>query len=118
MSDRDVQQDEREVRAARNQAMFRMVNERLEQVQEALDQISGDLTIACECADTSCIQTLQIPVEEYERIRKEPKHFAVLPGHIYPEVEAVVRTEGDTYVVVENFAEAGRIAEALDPRGE
>jgi hypothetical protein len=115
MSAEDVQQHEREVRAARNQAMFRMLNERLAEARDALDVISSVHEIACECADTTCIQSLRIPADEYEEVRNEPNHFAVLPGHVYPDVEFVVR-ETDGYVVVEKVADASLIAEALDPR--
>jgi hypothetical protein len=109
-------QGEREVRAARNQSMFRAINEQMTQLNEAFSAMTDTYVIACECADTSCIQTLDIASEEYEAIRKEPNHFAVLPGHIYPEVESVVG-EKKQYVVVEKFAVAGAVAEALDPRG-
>jgi hypothetical protein len=108
-------QHEREVRAARNQAMFRRVNEKLQQLNQAFEAVRDSHLIACECADPSCIETLEIGREEYEAVRKEPKRFAVLPGHVYPEVERVVR-ESDGYVVVEKLAAAAEVAESLDPR--
>jgi hypothetical protein len=110
-------QTEREARAARNQSMFRSVNERLEELNETFQQITERFTIACECADTSCVEMLEIHAEEYEAVRAEPRHFVVLPGHIYPDVEDVVR-EADGYVVVEKTGTAAAVAEILDPRDD
>ena len=109
-------QDEREMRAARNQALFRAVNEQIKSMNEAYAEIAGTFAIACECADTSCIKTLELSPDEYEAVRAEPRHFAVLPGHVYPDVEDVVR-ESNEFVVVEKIARAAEVAELLDPRG-
>jgi len=106
---------EREIRAARNQALFRSVNEQLRGMNEALSSVTGTSAISCECADTDCIDTLELSPEEYEAIRAEPRQFAVLPGHVYPDVEDVVR-ESKGFVVVEKTAHAAAVAEVLDPR--
>jgi 5-bromo-4-chloroindolyl phosphate hydrolysis protein len=108
----DAAQEEREVRAARNQAMFRALNEQIREVNEAFASLTERFTIACECADTRCIQTLDIQPEEYVAVRAEPRHFAVLHGHLYLDVEDVIR-EADGYVVVEKTAKAGEVAEEL-----
>jgi 5-bromo-4-chloroindolyl phosphate hydrolysis protein len=110
-------QQERQVRAARNQAMFRAINEKLTELNEAFEAISDTQVIACECADTGCIETLEISADEYEAIRKEPNRFAVLARHVYPDVESVVE-ETDRYVVVDKFGAAEPVAEALDPRSD
>jgi hypothetical protein len=109
-------QEEREIRAARNQALFRAVNEQTKAMNEAFAEVTGSFAIACECADTGCIETLQITPDEYAEVRGNPRHFAVLPGHVYPEVEDVVRSTG--YVVVEKIAKAAEVAEFLDERTE
>ncbi len=108
-------QQEREVRAARNQSMFRQVNEKLARLNEAVGALRDEYVIGCECADTTCIRTLEITADDYEAVRKEPNTFAVLPGHIYSDVEVVVR-ETENYVVVRKIAAAAEVAEALDPR--
>jgi hypothetical protein len=99
------------LRAARNQSLFRAINEELKVATHALEPDS--FTIACECADPACVETLEIDVEQYAQIRAEPTHFIVLPGHIYPEVERVI-VEDTRLQVVEKFGEAGRVATALD----
>ena len=108
-------QHEREIRAARNQALFRVVNERLRELNESLSALSESFVIACEFANRSCVEMLTIHADEYEAMRAEPRHFAVRPDHVYPDVEDVVR-ESDEYVVVEKRAVAAQVAEVLDER--
>lgn len=103
-------QHEREVRAARNQAMFRSLNEKIRELNEAFDAATDTFVVACECADTSCIEMLTLTPAEYEAVRSEPRHFAVMPGHVYAEVERVA-AEYPHYVVVEKVAVAGQVAE-------
>ena len=110
-------EQEREVRAARNQSLFRAVNEKIEAMNEAFVQFNQGFTIACECADVSCVEMLKIDPDDYQAVRGEPRHFAVLPGHIYPEVEVVVR-ESEGYVVVEKTGTAAEVAELLERDGD
>src|SRR5947207_1980918 len=84
-------QEEREVRAARNQSLFRAVNEKLETLNEAFENLTGSGTIACECADITCVEMLDVEPREYDAVRAEPRHFIVVSGHVYPDVERVVR---------------------------
>ena len=107
---------ERQVRAAQNQSLFREVNERLEGLADAFQYIAGtNAAFACECADLTCIQTMSISVTEYEAVRASPNQFAVLPGHVYPDVETVV-SENERFVVVEKIGEGGKVAMQRDPR--
>jgi len=101
----------REVRAARNQSLFRAVNERMAHLNEAFALATSDFVIACECANTTCIEMITILPDEYKAVRAEPRRFAVLPGHVYEDVENTVST-GDGYVVVEKTRVAGEVAEA------
>ena len=107
--------DAREVRAARNQSMFRAANEKLNEIVSAFGELTRTHVIACECTDAGCVETIEIETVPYGEIRSNPRHFAVLPGHVYPEVEIVVG-ELDGYVVVEKLDRAGEIVEATDPR--
>jgi uncharacterized protein (DUF1499 family) len=99
------------VRAARNQALFRAINEELKVAIHALDPES--LTIACECADPACVETLEVDAEQYAQIRAQPTHFIVLPGHIYPELERVILDDG-RFQIVEKTDEAAVVAAAAD----
>ena len=108
-------QEEREVRAARNQALFRAVNEKLVRLNEAFAQMVGTFSVACECADTSCVEMIEIASEEYRAVRAEPRRFVVRAGHVYPGVEVVVH-ESPAYTVVEKVSAAGETAELLAQR--
>lgn len=108
----ELSHDEREIRAARNQSIFRAVNAQLRELTENLSSFSGNFAIACECADRSCTATLAIRQEEYEAMRASPRQFAVRPRHVDPEVDRVVR-KADGYVVVEKVGAAANVAEIL-----
>jgi hypothetical protein len=57
-------QEEREVRAARNQALFRAVNEKLEAMNEAFVQFNERFTIACECSEVTIYPEVEVVVRE------------------------------------------------------
>ena len=99
------------VKAARNQSLWREVNERVASVAEA----AGEMELLCECADIECTQTITISAGEYEHVRGNPTHFPIAVGHDYPDVEKVVE-ENERYAVVEKTGEAGEVANHFDPR--
>jgi hypothetical protein len=107
--------DSRQQRVAKNEALFRKVNERIEDVNSKLD--AGGLSdFLCECGDDDCTEPISLTLAEYEEVRSVPTHFAVAHGHEFIDVERVVRTT-DRYEVVQKFAgQAGRIAVETDPR--
>jgi hypothetical protein len=110
-------QRDRELRAARNQSLFRAVNEKLRELNNAFSEVSKTYAIACECADVSCIETVQILMEEYIEVREDAQRFVVLKDHVYPELERVV-AQNDGYVIVEKNADVSKITEASHARGE
>lgn len=101
--------EDRQVRAGRNQSMFRSVNEHAKELNEAFSTLTHAYSIACECADTTCIQRVEISREDYDRAREEPTRFVVLPGHVYPDVENVVE-ESPRFAVVEKLDRAADVA--------
>jgi hypothetical protein len=104
--------DERRVRAAKNQALFREVNERIEE----LGLVWSPVTFVCECLDTACSEAVSLTRDEYESVRREPGEFMVLPGHLDPRVEQVAR-RSDRYWVVRKLGSGYAEAVHLDPRG-
>jgi hypothetical protein len=107
--------DARQQRVAKNERLFRQVNERIEEVNEALGK-GEPADFLCECGDESCTAPVSLTLEEYERVRAEPTHFVIAHGHEAPDVERVVE-KTDRYAVVEKFSgEAERIAVETDPR--
>ena len=100
------------VRAARNQSLFREINERLLELGA-----SGDEELKrwnCECAAVGCVEQIELTLAEYEHLRASPVRFAVMPGeqHVLPEVEMLVE-RNRRYWVVEKIGEAGVEAAAL-----
>ena len=90
-------------RLARNQTLFREVNERIEEaVEGALGDGEGPIQFLCECSDPQCTATLELSVEEYERVRSNSTWFAIKRGHEIEEIESVV-SEHNGYEVVEKF---------------
>ena len=108
--------DERARRVVQNEALYRQVNERVEELNETFGEISGDFSVVCECGDLACMQQITLSRDAYERTRAHPARFIVKPGHEAPDGENVVERENG-YVVVEKHAgEPKRAAEATDPR--
>src|SRR4051812_7218559 len=87
----------REKRVARNQSLFREVNERVLDLSEAHDG-HAELTLihwVCECADQACVERIALSLREYETIREIPTRFVVAPSgdHLHPDVERVVKSQ-------------------------
>src|SRR5829696_2312855 len=55
----------RAARAARNQSLFRAVNERLEGLAETFQFVSEVSHFACECADLNCFALMDLTLDEY-----------------------------------------------------
>ena len=104
----------REERLAQNEILFRNINERIKELQNhkwGFDE--GDFM--CECADETCTKVVRMAAKEYERVRSEPTHFFVIPGHEIADVEDVVERHDD-YLVVEKHEETEQQVAAADPR--
>jgi hypothetical protein len=104
-------------RQARNEALFREVNERIAQLGERAEAWSPDgIDFLCECGEEGgCGQRVRVPLDVYERVRRQDDRFVVRPGHETPEIERAVEWT-ETYVVVDKIAELERFVED-DPRG-
>ena len=101
-------------RAARNESLFREVNERIESGAPALGPMFTEFM--CECADDSCFEHVSLTIEECESVRTtSPAHFIVKPGHVYSDVERVVGGAGDRYEIVKKV-ETAEVAAELGPR--
>ena len=108
--------EDRERRLGLNEAMFREVNERVEEVNQAFGSITGEFDIFCECGDVNCAERLTVPTSEYERVRSDSKQFLLKVGHEDPLVERVIENH-DSYVIVEKEGvEVEKVAEETDPR--
>ena len=110
--------DSRVKRVAQNEALFREVNERVEQVATGFTDYGEEdrlLGLVCECGRTECTELLEVTHAQYESARSNPLRFLVVPGHEQTDVERVVeRHEG--FLVVVKLGEGARIAAEHDPR--
>jgi hypothetical protein len=111
-----VNDEERARRVGENEALFRVVNERIEALNVAFAAITETMDIVCECGDIDCAERVVLGVADYERVREEPTHFVVVPGHELPGVESVIET-GDGFAVVRKHEGLpADVARETDPR--
>jgi hypothetical protein len=106
-----------EERAAKNETLFRSVNEEIEKLGQ-VESKSGQRLIAfvCECSNGTCAEQLHLTIDEYEEVRSQGRRFAIAPGHLTGQIEHVVR-ETDRYVIVEKDTPVAiEITEDADPR--
>ncbi len=113
--------DERESRRAKNESLFREVNERVEEVATGLQAVRFDedegflIGFVCECGQEGCAEQLEVRHAQYESVRSDPRRFLVLPGHENTEIELVVERH-QKFWVVQKVGEAADIAIERDPR--
>jgi len=106
-----------EERIARNDALFRDANERIGTFAAKHDLREDALPFICECADTRCHEIVTLPLDEYERVRSNPRWFVNAPWHqVAARGAATVVEHHSGYVVVEKQGHAGEVAEELAPR--
>jgi hypothetical protein len=104
----------REERTAKNESLFREVNERIGEAAHRTVAIATDADFVCECASLACTERITIGLDEYAWVRSEPKRFMLVAGHEQAaDIEQIV-TRRNGYVVVEKVGEAGEEAENQD----
>jgi hypothetical protein len=90
--------------AARNEALWREVNDRIEEVDEGLRVLPDDLLeLHCECGNADCDARISITPDEYHEVRSDRDTFAVAVGHEDDVIEHVVKRT-DRYLVVDKDA--------------
>jgi hypothetical protein len=86
---------------AGGRSLIREVNDRVEELSSEWEE-NGRSVVFCECAETGCLEKIEISHIAYERIRDSAMHFLVKPDHVDLARELVV-AETDEYVVVEKL---------------
>src|SRR3954454_13654860 len=99
-----------EQRAARNESLFREVNENIARLEERHGTTSSEPVFLCECSNADCTDHIAVEPDVYTKVRREPRRFLVIPGHEDPQLERVVETHRD-YLIVEKTGVAGEVAE-------
>jgi hypothetical protein len=108
-------------RLAKNEALFREVNERIAEITAELDSsISQPESldgVVCECSDPGCMERIgPISIGEYEKIRSDPKRFIIAAGHQAADVEDVVEELQAYWIVEKHEGVAADVARERDPR--
>lgn len=103
-------------RIGMNEAVFRDVNERIQEVADQFQLTAEPLDLICECGDASCVQRVSLTRAEYEALREDPNQFAIFPGHDAPDVETVVGKHAAYEVVRKKEGIPAQIAHETDPR--
>ena len=99
---------------ARNEAFFRAVNEGIAEASERFE--SEETEFLCECGDERCTHRIEVPLQEYERVRRSATRFLVKRGHVIPEVEEVVERRRRYTIVDKVDRVAAQVARRLNPR--
>jgi hypothetical protein len=91
-------------RMRENEEVFRLANERLR--DQIADAVVADRLVPflCECADERCMKRVEMSLADYQSVRAHPDTFAVLPGHVAEQGEAVVEDRGSFHVVQKEAA--------------
>jgi hypothetical protein len=100
-------------RLARNQALFREVNERINEIRAPAAAFTE---YVCECSNPGCTETLAVRAGEYEAVRSHATRFLVARGHELTEVERIVEDSG-RFLTVAKTVETEFIAD-VDPRSD
>jgi hypothetical protein len=104
----------RERRIAENESSFRAANEHMAAWEER-DRAEAAELYFCECPDPECEEMVRIHGSEYERVRQDPSHFIVIPGHEVLDVETVLESH-EGWSLVEKRPAVQAIVEDTDPR--
>jgi len=109
--------DPRQERLARNEVLFRDVNERVRAIAAVHGEDDHVYEFYCECSNADCTFQLGATLAEYEGVRAHAARFLIAPDHSLPEIERVVDVKPNWWVV-EKQGEPGELAEELDPRSD
>lgn len=94
----------REKRLIENEVIFSAVNKSVQEFIENEKNFSNEdkIMFYCECSRPDCLERIKLTSLEYKELHKDKKHFVILIGHEFPEVEKIVK-KNDNYQVVEKY---------------
>jgi hypothetical protein len=107
--------DARNERLAKNEVLFREVNERMGDTAAASGLDGHVFEFLCECSNMDCTVRLPLTIAEYELARSDGAQFVVAPGHELPEIEDIV-VRGRGYEIVRKQGAAAELSEERNPR--
>jgi hypothetical protein len=105
----------REERIARNEASGRGINEQIEQAHGSPPP-DRFIRIVCECGYENCDRYIEVTMDEYQRIRNDPRQFCVVKDHVIQDVEKTVLEADRFTVVAKREGTAAEVAIRTNPR--
>ncbi|HJP59931.1 MAG TPA: hypothetical protein VJ865_08020 [Gemmatimonadaceae bacterium] len=102
----------RRVQGARQQSLFREVNERIDELAERLLIDDSEPLYVCECMDTDCCEMIKMPSHEYRQIRLNGNLFIIAPGHEQLDVDEIV-DQDRRWLIVRKRGVGAEVAQQL-----
>jgi hypothetical protein len=102
-------------RVARNEALARVVNEQIGELNATGAQLPG-FEVLCECGSSECMEPISVSRSEYEWVRVDPLRFIITPGHEIESVEDVIERHAGFEVVRKKPGVSAQVALKTDPR--
>ena len=108
-------------RLAKNEALFREVNERIAEITQELAPGAANPELLdgliCECSDPLCVERLgPLTIAEYEGVRGDPRQFIIAAGHQAADVERVIDRKPTYWTVEKHEGAPSEVARERDPR--
>lgn len=108
--------DDRAKKIGENEALYRAINEKIEDLNAAFGMVTESMGIVCECGQLECTEQIELDIPTYERVRADPTLFVALPGHEIPEFESIVEPHDAFNIIRKDPGGPAELARALDPR--
>lgn len=99
---------------AKTESLFRDVNERIATAAGGFG--SEEAEFVCECADPTCVERVEVPLEVYEDVRAEPTTFVLAKGHEEGSIEKIVERRRRFQIVEKVNSKVVAVVKRLDPR--
>jgi hypothetical protein len=110
-------EDAQKSRLARNEDLFRQVNEKIDDLAGRHGDDAHVYEFFCECSDVDCSERVHLTLPQYAHVRDDPTRFVVVKGHVVEEIEHVIERAED-HVLIEKHGRAGEVAIQLDVDAE
>lgn len=72
-------------------------------IVDAMERFDGGddhvLSLVCECGISECLDTVEATVREYTALRGDARRFIIRPDHVIAQVETVVATHADHWII-------------------
>jgi hypothetical protein len=105
----------REERIAQNESSARGINEQIEQAHGSIPP-DWSIRIVCECGYEKCVDFIEVAMDEYQRIRSDPRQFGVVKEHVIQDVEEIVLDADRFTIVAKREGIAAEVAIRANPR--